>query len=100
MEEKRHAPQTSHPKTVNSATSYPLVQLRRGDNEQVRWLRPDPTTGFSDTTFTSAPTPSDFPLGHALVIVFVNGIPSISEIILVHTGAGEVYLPLIKRDSP
>jgi hypothetical protein len=64
----------------------------------VRWLLPDPTTGFSDTTFTSAPISSDFPLGHALVTVFVNGIPSISEIILVHTGAGEIYLPLILKN--
>ncbi len=40
--------------TQNSATNYPLVQLRHLDNGQVLWLRPDPATGFSATTYTSA----------------------------------------------
>ncbi len=68
--------------TNNSATNYPLVQLRRLDSEQVRWLRPEPTAPFSDTLFTSTAV-TGFPAGPALVTVFVNAIPSTSRVIRV-----------------
>lgn len=68
--------------THNSATNYPVVQLRRLDSEQVRWLRPEPTALFSDTLFTSTAV-TGFPAGPALVTVFVNAIPSISRVIRV-----------------
>jgi len=61
--------------TKSSATNYPLAQLRRLDNEQVRWLPPDPAAPFSATSFTSLPVAA-FPLGPTWVTVFVNGIPS------------------------
>ena len=59
----------------DSSTNYPVVQLRRLENEQVLYLPVDPASGWSDTTFTSTPV-SGFPLGPALVTVFTNGIPS------------------------
>jgi uncharacterized repeat protein (TIGR01451 family)/uncharacterized delta-60 repeat protein len=61
--------------TNNSASNIPVVQLYRLDNEQVKWLLPDPAQPFTATAFTSGPIGS-FPSGHALVTVFVNGIPS------------------------
>ena len=50
----------------NSSSNYPLVQLRRLDNEQVLFLPLDPAQGWSDTSFTSA-TLNNFPFGPALV---------------------------------
>jgi N-acetylneuraminic acid mutarotase len=61
----------------NASTDYPLVQLRRLDNEQMRFL---PADTWSDTSFISLPV-TDFPAGHAVVTVFSNSIPSISKII-------------------
>jgi hypothetical protein len=63
----------------NSLIDYSLVQLHRLDNDQTRFLLPDPSGTWSDTSFTSVPI-TDFPAGHALVTVFTNGIPSISMI--------------------
>jgi hypothetical protein len=81
--------------TNNSATNYPLVQLRRVDNEQVRWLLPDPATPFTDALFTSAPV-RGFPAGPSLVTVFVNGIPSRSE--MIKTGAPSIWFPLAAKN--
>jgi len=64
--------------TNNSASNYPLVQLRRIDSEQSNWLLPDPANPFSATSFTSAPVTGLIP-GPALVTLFVNGIPSESR---------------------
>ena len=80
--------------TQSSATNYPLVQLRRVDNDQMLWLRPAPGT-FSSTAYTSTEV-SDIHPGHALVTVFVNGIPSVSKIIPVQTTP--VYLPIILKN--
>ncbi len=66
----------------NSSTNYPLVQLRRVDNDQWRWLLPDSSRIFSDTAFTSVPITGFLP-GPALMTVFVNGIPSASQVITV-----------------
>jgi len=86
--------------TRSSATNYPLVQLRRVDNEQMLWLQPAPGT-FSSTAYTSTEV-SDIHPGHALVTVFVNGIPSVSRITLVQDTAappqGPIYLPIIYKD--
>ena len=61
--------------TNNSATNYPLVQIRRLDNEQWLWV---PPSAFNNTSFTSLPV-TNLPGGSALVTVFVNGIPSTSQ---------------------
>jgi hypothetical protein len=71
------------------------VQLRSLDNEQVRWLRPDPSSGFTATTYSSVPV-TGFPYGPALVTVFVNGIPSLSKVMIV-TDYNHIYLPLLRR---
>ena len=68
--------------TQQSATNYPLVQLRRLDNEQTRFLPSDPFEPWTDGTFTSLPL-NPFPPGPALVTVFTNGIPSVAKSIVV-----------------
>lgn len=61
--------------TNNSATNYPLVQIRRLDNEQWIWLSP---ASFSNTIYTSLPV-TGITAGPALATVFVNGIPGMSQ---------------------
>jgi hypothetical protein len=84
--------------TNNSATNYPLVQLRSLESGQSLWLSPDPAHPFSNTAFTSQPV-SSFPPGYSLVTVFVNGIPSISKFILMPAPAPSysIYLPIVTR---
>ena len=72
--------------TNDSPTDYPLVQLRRLDNEMDLWLPQDPAQSFSGTAFTSKPLPA-LPAGYYLVTVFVNGIPSLSDITVAPTPA-------------
>jgi len=62
----------------SSPTNYPLVQLQRLDNGQVRWLLPDSLHPFSDTLFTAVPV-TELAAGPYLVTVFVNGIDSASQ---------------------
>jgi hypothetical protein len=72
----------------NSASNYPLVQLRSLTNEQTTYLPVDATNGWSDTSFTTTPitlmttTSSGFPIGYAFVTVVTNGVPSQSQFIL------------------
>ncbi len=72
----------------NSSSNYPLVQLLSLANEQTLLLLVDAITGWSDTSFTSTPitvmgtSSSGFPIGHALVTVFTNGIPSQSQYVI------------------
>jgi hypothetical protein len=65
---------------MNSSSNYPLVQVRRLDNEDVHWLFVDPSAGWLDTKFTSLPLAGLAP-GPALVTVFTNGIPSDSRLV-------------------
>lgn len=67
--------------TNNSPTDYPLVQLRRLDNEMALWLSPDPAHPFSATAFTSGLLPA-LPAGHYLLTVYANAIPSVPQISL------------------
>jgi len=59
---------------MHSATNYPLVQLRRLDNDRVEWLPVDPGTGWSNTALRSRPVTGAVP-GLAIATVFTNGIP-------------------------
>jgi len=59
----------------DSPTDYPLLQLRHLESSRMVFL---PSTIWSTNSFTSAPV-SGFPLGYALVTVFVNGIPSVGS---------------------
>jgi hypothetical protein len=63
--------------TNDSATNYPLAQMRRMDNDQVQWLEP---TRWSDTSL-SVPTLDGYPLGMTMITLFVNGIPSVSRMV-------------------
>ena len=65
--------------TQSSATNYPLVQLRHQDSGQTIWL---PMSNFNATSFTTIPVSGIHP-GPALITVFVNGIPSMSQMITV-----------------
>jgi hypothetical protein len=82
----------------NSASNYPLVQLRRLDNEQTAWLT---TRVFSETTLTTLPT-TGIVSGYALATVIVNGVPSEAHIILVVNpvvNSTRIYLPLITKNQ-
>jgi outer membrane protein assembly factor BamB len=69
-----------------SATNYPLVQLRRLDNEALSPTLVDPAVGWSDTTFRSRPLAGLMP-GPAFATVFTNGIPSGSRALRVECPA-------------
>ncbi len=70
----------SNGSTNSSATNYPVVQLRRIDNDQIVWTSPVSGALRSDTAYTSAPLPV-LPVGPYTVTVFVNGIPSVAKIV-------------------
>ena len=76
----------------NSASNYPLVQLRRLDNAQTLWL---PTRAFSEMALTTAAVTGMAP-GYAQVTVFVNGIPSEARLVLVTPL--RIYFPLVAKD--
>jgi hypothetical protein len=71
----------------SSATNYPVVQLFTIDGGQTRWLPADTVAGWSNTSFTSqvlnTSANKPFPQGYVLVMVITNGIPSVSQIVLV-----------------
>jgi N-acetylneuraminic acid mutarotase len=64
----------------NSASNIPVVQLESLTNEQVINVPLDPSQGFSSTSFPSLP-PSGLISGYALLTMFVNGTPSISQVV-------------------
>jgi Divergent InlB B-repeat domain/Kelch motif/Galactose oxidase, central domain len=70
--------------TNSNATNSPLVQLRRIDNEQIAWTSPATNSGRSATSYQSTPL-SGVPLGVYALTVFVNAIPSVSQVIRVVT---------------
>jgi len=78
--------------TQNSATNYPVVQVRSIDNSQVVFLPSDPAFGLSDDLFFSTPL-SSFPSGPALVTVFANGIPSDASYLLIDPPATSTPTP-------
>jgi hypothetical protein len=67
----------------DSATDYPVVQLRRLDNEQTVFLL---STNWQTNSFTSAPV-SGLPAGWTMATMFVNGIPGQSSLLLMGAGA-------------
>src|SRR5262249_17744360 len=74
----------------DSPADYPVVQLRSIGNGQTLFLA---ATNWSANSFTSAPV-TNFPSGYALVTVFVNGIPSVSGILLVNSSVTPVAIIL------
>jgi len=77
---------------MHSATNYPLVQLRRLDNELVKWLPVDPVNGWSNVSFRSTPV-TGIPSGPALVTVFTNGIPSTSRTVMLECPPPTINIP-------
>jgi len=67
--------------TQNSPSDCPVVQLRSIGDGRVLSLS---STNWQTNSYTSLPI-ANFPLGHALATMFVNGIPSESRDILVFT---------------
>jgi hypothetical protein len=61
----------------DSATDYPLVQLRSLESGRTLFL---PGTNWQTNSFTSVPL-WGFPAGYALATVFVNGIPSMGSVL-------------------
>jgi N-acetylneuraminic acid mutarotase len=59
----------------SSATHYPLLQLRRVDNDQIAWVSPATNSTRSATSYQSAAVPS-LPKGEYLLTVIVNGLAS------------------------
>lgn len=68
--------------TNGSATHYPLLQLRRVDNDQIAWVSPATASTRSATSFQSAPVPS-LPKGEYLLTLIVNGLTSRSTMVAV-----------------
>jgi N-acetylneuraminic acid mutarotase len=66
----------------DSPTGYPIVQLRRLDNEQSVFVQRDPFSGVSSNSFNSASGLPTFGQGYVTVTVFANGIPSASFLLL------------------
>lgn len=61
----------------SSPVDHPVVQLRRLDNEQIRYVA---AAAWSPTNFISAPL-LDFPHGPVMVTVFAGGIPGIGAVV-------------------
>jgi hypothetical protein len=67
----------------SSATNYPLVQLRRVDNEQTGFVRTDPGANWSASSVSTSNTAlAGWPNGNYLATVYANGIPSLSSVIM------------------
>jgi N-acetylneuraminic acid mutarotase len=64
---------------ADSSADYPIVQLRRLDNEQTTFLS---YFNWSTSLIISGDL-TDFPTGYAIVTAFVNGIPSQGSLTLV-----------------
>ncbi|MCL7487515.1 MAG: MBG domain-containing protein [Desulfobulbaceae bacterium] len=75
--------------TNNSATNFPLAQIRSSANGQTHWLAPQ---NFTAAGYTAEPLGS-FPVGPARITVFVNGIPSIARHVVVEKVATNEKLP-------
>jgi hypothetical protein len=61
-----------------SATNYPVLQLRSVDSGQTAFVPADPSTGWTDSTFTSQPL-AGFPTGPAMLTIVTNGVPSAAQ---------------------
>jgi hypothetical protein len=72
----------------SSASDFPVVQLRNIESGQVQFLS---AANWQSNSFVSLPV-TNFPAGHALATVFVNGIPSASRIVLISPALPGVVL--------
>jgi N-acetylneuraminic acid mutarotase len=81
----------------DSASDYPLLQLRSLVNDQCLFLA---ITNWSTNSFVSLPVPN-FPPGFALATVIVNGIPSPSKMVFVNPvlPTTSIFFPNIYEDA-
>ena len=79
-----------------SATNYPLIQMRRLDNDQVVWTAPDPTSTSWDGSYQSRAL-NGLPFGQYVVTAFVNAIPSLPKMLLLTGPASKIA---VKHGSP
>jgi hypothetical protein len=82
--------------TNSSTTNFPMVQLRRPDNEQIAWLTLDPAKSFTSTSITAV-YPKSWPAGQAFVTVFVNGVPSQIYSISIPKWRTPLFLPYLRK---
>jgi len=61
-----------------SATNYPVLQLRSVDSGHTAFVPADPLSGWTDSTFTSQPL-TGFPPGPAMLTIVTNGVPSAAQ---------------------
>ena len=73
--------EASNGSSNNSASNYPVVELRSLSNDQIFSLSLSPTNPFGATQFTSLALPASFPQGFASDTVFTNGIPSVAVVV-------------------
>jgi IPT/TIG domain/Galactose oxidase, central domain/Kelch motif/Peptidase family C25/S-layer homology domain len=85
-------PEGSSGATQSSSTNFPLLQLRRIDNEETVFLPLDPESGYSATSFTSG-TGWVINPGPSLATVLANGIPSITIPVSVACGLSIAVQP-------
>ena len=81
--------------TQNSASNIPAVQLISLENEQTLWLD---GRSFTGTSITLQPIAAgSFPSGYARLTVFVNGIPSQSQVVRVIENK-LFFLPILRKN--
>jgi hypothetical protein len=81
---------------MHAATNYPVVQLRRLDNELVSWLPADVASGWSGTSFRT-PAVTGVPPGIAIATTFTNGIPSASRGLSIECPAPTITTPPVNQ---
>jgi hypothetical protein len=72
----------------SSASDCPVIQLRNIESGQVQFLS---AISWQTNSFVSLPI-TNFPAGYALVTVFVNGIPSASQFLLISPALPTIVL--------
>jgi hypothetical protein len=81
--------------TQSSASNIPAVQLINLENEQTLWLI---GRSFTGTSITLPPVAAgSFPAGYARLTVFVNGIPSQSQVVRVVENK-LIFLPILRKN--
>ena len=81
--------------TQSSASNIPAVQLISLENEQTLWLA---GKSFTGTSITLPPVAAgSFPPGYARLTVFVNGIPSKSQMVRVEAYK-LLFLPILRKN--
>jgi len=83
--------------TNNSASNYPLLQVRRVDNEQISFVLPDPSSPYADDAFSSRSL-NGFSPGVVLVTVITNGIPSESAILSIISNSAPTNISFTPAD--